>query len=214
VPLGDDRIDFYLHEIRRLESRTLAENKEVKLGLVILNPIREGALNGTIVVFAIDADGKQLEFEVPFRAFVKNKTVQAGKDNQIVSFDVSKFMIENPTSKQLVKKPQFKPVMLTSPFIIQNFLDKPLFIKGIVNNNEELQLRLPFEDSREVVTLAPGEAAEVGKIELNTLKLKGTQIERFLALEANGTLVPFSVHIFDRTLLCIWEEEFFNFRFI
>lgn len=55
--------------------------------------------------------------------------------------------------------------------------------------------------------MQPGESIEYAKLELNTELLKISQGNKYLSLHVNNTLIPIAVSLYDRALLCSWDEQ-------
>jgi hypothetical protein len=144
----------------------------------------------------------------------------------LVQFDISEHLIvppqvpitassssqkEPPTPRRKVNEsPNFKPAVLQTPLIIKNTFNVPLKLKGIVNTNPELRVILENQSPSHYiqgVTLQPGQTIKYAQVELSTSLLKITQGNKYISIIANNTLIPVAISIFDRALLCVWDDN-------
>ena len=135
----------------------------------------------------------------------------------LTTFNVGEYMVNESSSnsRMLFKIPQFKAATLSQQLTLTNTWGVPILLRGIINKNAELRIEyvtlLGGDNSVPLsshLLIQPNETIQLAQINLYTSLLLVTQGPKFLSMHINNTLVPMSVMVYDKTLLCVWEEEF------
>jgi hypothetical protein len=122
----------------------------------------------------------------------------------------------NPPSsgkRKVNEAPSFKPATLEAPLILTNTFNVPIKIQGLVNLNPELRFSVNTNKANQgiqvypTVVLQPGESVKYASVELQTSLLKISQGTKYISINVNNTLIPVAISIYDRGLLCVWEEN-------
>lgn len=102
--------------------------------------------------------------------------------------------------------PKFKNLNLAEELVLRNNFKVPIKIKGIVNQNHELRI-VPKNIHKLSIILQPGEAVDYATIELSLPLLHISQGTKYILVNVNNTLIPIAIAIYDRGLLCVWDEQ-------
>ena len=122
-----------------------------------------------------------------------------------VQFDVSDYLIPTPSRRKVNDFPKFKNHLLQEQLVLRNNFHVPIKIKGIVNQNPEF--RIITANQQPFLILQPGESIEYASIELTLNLLRISQGTKYISVIVNNTLIPISIAIYDRGLLCVWDEQ-------
>lgn len=210
----------------------IRRNKDLFLGFALINPIQPGLLESKLTVVVLgQRTNKTYYLDVPIIAFVHKSqdifganTVQNLNDQRLtyplplVKFDISEHLLPNPPvsiqgkevpgpKRKVNDQPNFKNGILQTPLILKNNFNVPLKLKGIVNANPEFKVILENPNHyMQGIILKPGQSIQYAQVELTTALLKVSQGNKYISVIVNNTMIPVAISIFDRGLLCVWDQ--------
>lgn len=120
----------------------------------------------------------------------------------VLNFDVSPYLLPAISSNK--QNPKFNILSLYNQFFIMNTFSQPIVFEGVRTLNTHFHFNSSIQLSKNTV-IQPLETIKVGDIFLNMTSLNFSNGYDYLYFILNHTIVPLSVSVNDKSLLCQWE---------